>query len=193
MPNKKTTEDTPEEQADVAATIEEADVDSEAYTKEREEAAQRHLEESQERARQQFIFLGVPEPDIDIPDPEDRPIDGLSADEEAALETQNAIASEDYKPVTGEQYADEVFDSPDINPEAKEFQLPKSDAPDEFVGPEAHDQASATGVNPRSAATASDREGMEQESDIVAPVSENAEPVTRAESPSPETPDVLDD
>lgn len=160
--------------------LEESQEDSAAYTSEREKAAEEHLKESQDLARQQFVFLGEPEPEIDIPDPEDRPVDGFSEAEEEALKTQNSIASESYSPKGYSDYLSEVKDSPDINPDAKEFQLPEFDEPDEFTGPEAADEAARTGVNPRSAATASDREGMEQGSDQVAPISENAEPVSKS-------------
>lgn len=180
-----------------ADSIEESDADSAAYTKEREEAAQRHLEESQELARQQFVFLGEPEPEIDIPDPEDRPLDmeSFSDAEKAALETQNEIASEDYTPVTYHDFVERTFESPDVNPEAKDFQLKKGEPADEFVGPEAAAEASATGVNPRSAATASDREGLLQESDQLTPISENAKPVSKSSpADAPNTIDkVLDD
>lgn len=187
----------PTEDQDPADSIEPTEEDSASYTKEREEAAQRHLEESQEQARQQFVFLGEPEPEIDIPDPKDRPLDmeSFSEAEKAALETQNEIASEDYKPQTYHDFVEGTFESPDVNPEAKEFQLKKGEPADEFVGPEAAAEASATGVNPRSAATASDREGMLQESDQLTPVSENAEPVSKSSpADAPSTIDkVLDD
>jgi hypothetical protein len=180
----------------VPAPDAESDADSEAYTKEREEAAERHLEESQELARVNFQFVGVPEPEVEIPSPEDRPLDldSMSEAEVEALETQNAIASEDYTPKTFDDFVSETFESPDINPEAKEFQLKKGEPADEFVGPEAAAEAAETGVNPRSAATASDREGMLQETpEAMAPVSENAEPVATGEAPDPETKKVLDD
>ena len=177
----------PTEDQDPADSIEESDADSASYTDERLEAAQRHLEESQELARQQFVFLGEPEPEVDIPNPEDRPLDmeSFSEAEQAALETQNEIASEGYEPKTYHDFVEGTFDSPDVNPEAKEFQLKRGEPADEFVGPEAAAEASETGVNPRSAATASDREGMLQESDQLTPVSENAEPVSKS-SPASE-------
>src|SRR5688500_3435359 len=182
----------------VDPSVQESTADSDAYTREREEAALDKLRLQQEQAKENFTFLGEPEPEVDIPAPEDRPLDwnNMRDAEVEALKTQDSIASDDYEPVKGEDYISKVFDSPDINPEAKEFQL-KDDftAPDEHTGPEAAREAAETGVNPRSAATASDREGMEQpaDPDLMAPVSENAEPVTKANKPSPETPDVLDE
>ena len=161
----------------------ESDADSNAYTEERKNAAQEKLQLQQEQARQQFVFLGEPEPQLEVPAPEDRPLDweSMTEAEKEALKTQNEIASEDYTPKSGEDFMGETFESPDINPDAKTFQLKPDFSPsDEFTGPEAHDEASATGVNPRSAATASDREGMEQPSDQMAPVSENAEPVSKS-------------
>ncbi len=182
---------------EVPDPLAESDADSEAYTKEREDAAREKFELQQEQARTQFQFLGVPEPEVEIPDPEDRPLDEESFTEAElkALETQNEIASKDYTPKSGEDFASETFDSPDINPDAKEFQLSKEGPPDEFTGPDAAAEAAETGVNPRSVATASDKEGMEQPAtpDQLTPVSENAEPVTRARKPRPETKDVLDD
>lgn len=173
-------EDRPVEILEGEDALAESEEDSASYTSEREQAAKEHLEESQKLARQQFVFLGEPEPEIDIPDPEDRPVDGFSEAEEEALKTQNEIASEGYSPKGYSDFLSETKDSPDINPDAKEFQLPEFKEPDEFTGPEAADEAARTGVNPRSAATASDREGMEQESDQVAPISENAEPVSKS-------------
>lgn len=143
-------------------SLEESTEDSNAYTKEREDAAREKLELQQEQARQQFLFVGVEEPDIEIPKPEDRPLDmeTMSDKEKEALETQNEIASEGYKPKGLEDYIGQAFDSPDINPDAKEFQLPKTGEPDEFVGPEAADKAAATGFNPRTVATSTDPDGL---------------------------------
>lgn len=176
----------------------ESDADSAAYTKEREAAGQEKLEVQQDQARAQFQFLGVPEPEVEIPNPEDRPLDmeSFTEAEKEALKTQNEIASEGYKPKTGEDFKSETFDSPDINPEAKEFQL-KDDfsAPDEFTGPEAAREAAETGTNPRSAATASDREGLEQPvgEELMAPISENAEEVSKPRASTPKPDKVLDD
>lgn len=166
-------------------SLRESEEDSAEYTSEREDAAMDKFQRQRELDKVQFQFLGVPEPEVEIPDPSERPIDTevMREDEVRALETQNYIASDEYEPKGFEDFKGEVFDSPDINPEAKEFQLPATDAPDEFVGPAAADEAAATGVNPRSKATASDPEGLAQPSDDVAPVSENAEPVSKS-SPS---------
>lgn len=179
-------------------SVRESDADSAAFTKEREDAAREKLELQQEQAKEQFVFLGEPEPEVEIPSPEDRPLDfeNMSEAEKEALKTQNFIASDEYEPKSLDEFVGETFDSPDINPEAKEFQLKKDFTPsDEHTGPEAARKAAETGVNPRSAATASDREGMEQpaDPDLMAPVSENAEPVRRAGKARAETPDVLDD
>lgn len=176
----------------------ESDADSDAYTKEREDAAKEKLELQQEQARQQFVFLGENEPEVEIPDPKDRPLDwnNMREADKEALKTQDEIASKDYTPKSGDDFISETFESPDINPEAKEFQLSKEfKAPDEHTGPEAARKASETGVNPRTAAVASDREGVEQPvgEDLMAPVSENAEPVRKARKARPETTDVLDD
>ncbi len=141
----------------------ESDADSNSYTKEREDAAMEKLQLQQEQARQQFVFLGEPEPDVEIPSPEDRPLDweNMSDKEKQALETQNAIASESYEPKSGDEYINESFDSPDINPEAKEFQLKKDfTAPDEYTGPEAANKAAATGFNPRTVATSSNPDDL---------------------------------
>lgn len=153
MAKKKNTEETPD-------ALEESQEDSAAYTSDREKAAEEHLKEGQELARQQFVFMGEDEPEIDIPDPEDRPVDGFSEAEEEALKTQNEIASEGYTPKTFEDYLSETKDSPDINPEAKEFQLPEFEAPDEFTGPEAAETAARTGFNPRTVATSTDPDGL---------------------------------
>jgi hypothetical protein len=179
-------------------SVRESDADSAAFTKEREDAAREKLALQQEQAKEQFVFLGENEPEVEIPAPEDRPIDtdNMREAEVEALKTQNAIASDDYEPKSLDEFVSETFDSPDINPEAKEFQLKKDfTASDEHTGPEAARKAAETGVNPRSAATASDREGMEQpaDPDLMAPVSENAEPVEKAGKARAETPDVLDD
>lgn len=157
----------------------ESDADSNAHTQERVKAAEEKLALQQEQARQQFVFLGEPEPEVDIPDPKDRPLDwnNMRDAEVEALKTQDEIASEGYTPKSGEDYLSETFESPDINPDAKEFQVKE---PDEFTGPDAAAEASRTGVNPRTAAVASDREGAEQPSDQMAPVSENAEPVSKS-------------
>lgn len=160
------------------------------YTAERKQAAKEHLAESQELAKQQFVFLGEPEPEVEIPAPEDRSTEGFTDKEKAAYERQTEIASDSYSPKSFGDFKSEIFEAEDINPDAKEFQLRE---PDEFTGPEAGAKASAEGVNPRSVATSSDPEGLAQPSDQMAPVSENAEPVTEADEPSPETPDVLDD
>lgn len=160
--------------------VKESDADSAAYTSEREDAAREKLATQQEQARENFTFLGEPEPDVEIPSPEDRPLEwnNMRDAEVEALKTQNEIASDDYEPVGFSGYVSRVFDSPDINPDAKEFQLKDDFSPsDEHTGPEAASEAMRTGVNPRSAATASDREGMEQPSEQMAPVSENAEEV----------------
>ncbi len=152
--NKKTVED---------PYTKESDADSEAYTQERIEAGQEKLQVQQEQARQQFVFLGEPEPEIEIPNPEDRPLDweSMTEAEKQALETQNAIASEDYTPKTGDDFKSETFESPDINPEAKEFQL-KEDftASDEYTGPEAATKAGEIGFNPRTVATSSNPDDL---------------------------------
>lgn len=165
---------------------------SEDYTAEREAAGMEHFKDAQEASREQFVFLGEPEPEVDIPDPREREgLETFSERDREAYETQTDVALGDT-PSNYHDFFDAQQNSPDINPEAKEFQVME---PDEHTGPEAADEASRTGVNPRSAATASDREGMEQPTtpDLMAPVSENAEPVTKARKPSPATPDVLDD
>lgn len=177
--------------------LEESTEDSNAYTQEREQAAREKFEAQQDEARRQFVFLGVPEPEIDVPDPEDRPLDfeNMSDREREALDTQNKIASPSYDPKTLDEFVDEAFESPDINPDAKEFQLPKSDAPDEFTGPEAAEEAARTGVNPRSVATSSDPEGLAAPADPeqLTPVSENAEPVSRDTDENPRVDKVLDE
>lgn len=191
--NKKTNEATSED-----PFTRESDADSAAFTQEREEAAREKLELQQEQAREQFVFLGEPAPEVDIPDPKDRPLDwnNMRDAEVEALKTQDEIASKDYTPKSGDDFISETFESPDINPEAKEFQLSKEfKSPDEHTGPEAARKAAETGVNPRTAAVASDREGVEQPvgEDLMAPVSENAEPVAKGRKARGNPDDVLDD
>src|SRR5574338_559286 len=157
----------------------ESDADSEAFTQEREQAAKEKFEAQRENDTKQFAFLGVPEPEVDVPDPKERVgLDTFSDAEREAYERQVEVASDGYSPKSVEEFKSESTDAPDISPDANEFQLTE-EAPD-HSGPKAADEAARTGVNPRSAATASDREGMEQESDQVAPVSENAEPVSKS-------------
>jgi|SRR5688500_7824763 len=144
----------------------ESDADSEAYTKDRIKAAEEKFERQRELDKEQFVFLGENEPELDIPDPEDRPLDmeSFTEAEKEALKTQNEIASDSYEPKSIESYIGESFDSPDINEDAKEFQLKDDFTPsDEFTGPEAGAKAHATGYNPRTVATSGDPDGLVQE------------------------------
>lgn len=148
-----------EQQVEVDESVRESDADSEAYTEERKQAAQEHFEAMRENDRRQFEFLGVPEPEVEIPDPKDRPIDrdAMTEDERAALERQEEVASEGYKPKGFEDYNSETFESEDINPEAKEFQVRE---PDEYTGPEAAETAYQTGFNPRTVATSTNPDDL---------------------------------
>jgi hypothetical protein len=168
---------------------EQTDVNSDEYTQDRIAAAEDKLRLQQEQAKTQFTVAGEESPKVDIPAPEDRDLSEFRGADAEAYKSQVAVASDDYEPVGFEDFKGQVFNSPDINPDAKEFQLK---SPDEHTGPDAHAEAVRTGVNPRTAATASDREGVEQPSDQVEPVSEIAEPVETAETPTPETPSVED-
>lgn len=167
-------EDLPQEATE---SIEESDADSAALTSEREEAASEELEARQETEPTENAGT-IDGEEVSV---EDREIDESSmTDEELAhLERQNEVASEGYSPKTYSDYLGESHDSPDINEDAKEFQL-DSDRPDEHTGPEAAEEAARTGVNPRSVATSSDPEGMEQPDGPVAPVSENAGRVSKS-------------
>lgn len=160
-----------------AKNIEESDADSSAETADRQKAAEEGLEERQDAAVADAVDADGNLPDTS-PEARELDTDTMTDEELEALRTQNEIASEGYEPKSFDQFLSEVKDSPDINPEAKEFQL-GADKPDEFVGPEAEQEAMATGVNPRSVATASDPEGMKQAGEV-APVSENAEPVSKS-------------
>lgn len=141
-------------------TIEESQADSEAYTSERQEAAEETLQERQETEPTENA--GTVEGEEVTADDRDLDETTMTDDELAALERQDEVAAGDYTPRNYHDYLEASHESDDVNPDAKEFQL-DSDRPDEHTGPEAAAEAARTGVNPRSVATASDPAGMEQE------------------------------
>lgn len=126
---------------DTNKSVKASKADSKEFTEERRDVAEDRLDEQQQRNADNADLV------------DDRPLDmgSMSKDEQDALETQNEIASPDYKPTTFDENISQFHESSD-----SPFAL-SSDAPD-YSGPEAHDEAVRTGVNPRTLATSSDPE-----------------------------------